>query len=181
MGTSEFPSHELQVLQTLDALIWSPAFAAYVAPVVERVEHSLVQDPSAVEKWEALPISLFGNKLPPEIQSSWVFILRAQTATGFERHPNSHQRVTSYRGTGDFQVGFPETSSNHLVSDPRAALERRWVSIPVNVWHQPVVQESNWVVVSFHTVPAKDLIEERPDAKDSGTTQQRKYSDVGGV
>src|SRR5207302_8408130 len=56
--------------------------------------------------------------------------------------------------------------SNLLVSDPQALLERRWVSIPQNIWHRPVIPKgADWVVVSFHTVPAAELIEERPGAK----------------
>ncbi|HEV3244339.1 MAG TPA: hypothetical protein VGZ31_07995 [Chthoniobacterales bacterium] len=56
--------------------------------------------------------------------------------------------------------------SNILVSDADAPLEQRWVSIPQNVWHRPVIPEgADWAVVSFHTVPAPELIEERPGAK----------------
>src|SRR5262245_49622570 len=39
-------------------------------------------------------------------------------------------------------------------------LDARWLSIPKNVWHRPVMSGRNWVVVSFHTVPADSLIEE---------------------
>ena len=50
------------------------------------------------------------------------------------------------------------------------------MSIPPNVWHQAVViEDKDWVVVSFHTVPADELIEERPDTADSGRTHQRRY------
>ena len=63
--------------------------------------------------------------------------------------------------------------SNILVSDADAPLERRWISIPTNVWHRPVIPNDNdWVVVSFHTVPAEELIEERPgEVADGGTKQ----------
>jgi hypothetical protein len=44
--------------------------------------------------------------------------------------------------------------------------------VPPNVWHQAVVPAEDWVVVSFHTVPAEELIEERPDATD---LSQRRY------
>lgn len=37
------------------------------------------------------------------------------------------------------------------------------------------VPDENWVVVSFHAVPAEELIEERPDSTDEKMTQQRKY------
>jgi hypothetical protein len=38
-----------------------------------------------------------------------------------------------------------------------------------------VVAEDDWVVVSFHTVPSDELIEERPHDADSNRTQQRRY------
>jgi len=55
-------------------------------------------------------------------------------------------------------------------------LERRWISIPTNVWHRPVINaETDWAVVSFHTVPAEELIEERPDDSREAGTRQMKY------
>jgi len=84
------------------------------------------------------------------IRSSWVFVLRARSASGAERHPNSYQRVMSYHGYGDFQVWSDGAwRSNQLVSSPKAPLQSRWASIPPLVWHQGVVPEKNWVVVSF--------------------------------
>ncbi len=81
-------------------------------------------------------------------------------------------------GTGDRKIdarGTPndvETDSeiawhSHiLASDPSAPFEKRWISIPQNIWHRPVIPKgADWVVVSFHTVPAEELIEERPGAK----------------
>ena len=64
--------------------------------------------------------------------------------------------------------------SNILVSDPEASLERRWISIPQNVWHRAVIPEgADWAVVSFHTVPAEELIEERPHS--GGGVKQMLY------
>jgi hypothetical protein len=37
------------------------------------------------------------------------------------------------------------------------------------------VPDANWVVVSFQTVPAEELIEERPDPSADGRTKQRLY------
>jgi hypothetical protein len=51
----------------------------------------------------------------------------------------------------------------------------RWVSIPAGTWHQAVVPDEDWVVVSFHTVPEDELIEERPDRDDAGSTRLRTY------
>ena len=105
--------------------------------IAARLEGELAKDPRALMAWEVVPLSSYGVELPEVIRSSWVFILRAGVATGAGRHPNSQQRMLSYRGAGNFPVwdggGW---RSNHLVSDRGAPLENRWVSIPVNAWHQ---------------------------------------------
>jgi RimJ/RimL family protein N-acetyltransferase len=169
-------SHERSLLESLDRLLKSEAVRSRIAPVVERVSQKLAHDQTATMAWEPIPLSAYGVSLPAGIQSSWVFILRAGATTGAERHPNSHQRMISYRGTGDFQTGGPgRWQSNPLVSADGARLEERWISIPPNVWHQAVVPAEDWVVVSFHTVPAEELIEERPDAADPEQTRQRRY------
>jgi hypothetical protein len=129
--------------------------------------------------WEPVPLDLYGTPLPGSIQSSWVFILKANVATGAERHPNSRQRMMSYRGAGDLQTKTNELwYSNPLLSDPKAPLGQRWISIPESVWHQAVTPEANWAVVSFHTVPAEELIEERPDPNKPGSMQQQRYLEM---
>ena len=119
------------------------------------------------------------GELPVSIRSAWIFVLRAGANTGPERHPNSHQRMMSYMGSGDLQTrAAPDESwqSNILISDSHASLEQRWISIPQSVWHQPVIPPSrDWVVVSFHTVPADELIEERPDPVSDAGTRQKHY------
>ena len=165
---------EPSTLRTLDELLQLDAVRAYVWAIVQRVRADLSRKPEAVMAWEPIPLEVFDN-LPTEIKSSWVFVLRAGTNTGPERHPNSHQRMMSFAGGGDLQTGELDVwKSNVLTSDPAAPWEQRWVSIPPNVWHQPVVpNESDWVVVSFHTVPAEELIEERPDEVQGATKQMR--------
>ena len=170
---------ERAILQSLDEILRSKEIKKKVLPIVERVRRDLTQKPKAVMAWEPIPLTTFGNGLPPGIRSSWVFILRAGVNTGPERHPNSHQRMMSLEGTGDLQMTTSLDApwqSHVLESNPKESLEQRWVSIPQNVWHQPVVsKEADWVVVSFHTVPAEELIEERP-APDSATgTRQMVY------
>jgi hypothetical protein len=167
---------EHQILESLDALLQSGSVRTAIDPIVERVEGQLAEDRAAAMAWEPIPLSIYGGSLPACVRSSWVFVLRARATTGAERHPNSHQRMMSFRGAGDLQTGGEgRWQSNLLVSDRRAALERRWVTIPPNLWHQAVVGDTNWVVVSFHTVPAEELIEERPDAADASRTRERKY------
>ena len=127
--------------------------------------------------WEPIPLTVFGRALPREIRSAWVFVLRAGADTGAERHPNSHQRMMSLEGSGNMKTGEPgQWQSNLLISNPDAPLEHRWISIPQNVWHRPVVgADADWTVVSFHTVPAAELIEEKPDDSGKDETKQMKY------
>jgi hypothetical protein len=96
--------------------------------------------------------------------------------------------MMSFEGTGDMQIEAEPTGrcahafsdivwqSHVLVSDPQASLEQQWVSIPKNIWHRPVIPKgADWVVVSFHTVPAEELIEERPPNGDAGEMKRMLY------
>lgn len=181
---------ERLILETLDEIVRSEKVRAQIRPILERVRAELARKPDALVTWEPIPLATFGSELLPEIQSGWGFVLRAGTDTGAERHPNSHQRMMTFDGTGDMKLdakGTPNAvakeseiawKSHVLVSDPNAPLERRWISIPKNVWHRPVIpQGANWVVVSFHTVPATELIEERPGAKQMLYESERKRND----
>jgi hypothetical protein len=170
---------ERSLLDHLDKILRSKEVRRQIQPIVDRVRAHLAQKQQAVMAWEPIPLTTFSDPLPSGIRSSWVFILRTGANTGAERHPNSHQRMMSFEGTGDLQLRAGSEAawqSNVLVSDPEAPLERRWISIPQNVWHQPIVPKgANWVVVSFHTVPAVELIEERPDSGSAGGTKQMVY------
>jgi len=168
---------EREVLTALDRAVKDKQLVRAVEPIVQRVQAVLTADAAVNEAWEPIPLELYRDPLPAGIKSSWVFVLRANLASGAERHPNSHQRVTSYRGQGDFQVHDGEWKSHFVVSDSAAPLERRWVSIPPYTWHQAVVPASDWVVLSFHTVRAEELIEERPASQDLSSTRQRRYLD----
>ncbi|HZL87703.1 MAG TPA: hypothetical protein VFB96_04950 [Pirellulaceae bacterium] len=170
-------SDERSLLGLLDDLLQSNAVRADIDRVVERVKRKLAADTAAVMAWEPLPLSIYRQSIPSGIASSWVFILRADAATGAERHPNSCQRMMSYQGIGDLQTGGEGNWQSHpLFSNRQAPWEQRWISIPANVWHQAVVPpDRDWVVVSFHTVAAEELIEERPIEGEINLTRQRRY------
>ena len=168
---------ERSQLEALDTALRSDSVREHIRSVVVRVREELARRKDALMSWEPIPLDVLATTLPHEIRSAWVFVLRAGADTGAERHPNSHQRMMSFEGSGDLQTGEPgKWQSNILVSDPDAPLERRWISIPTNVWHRPVINaERDWAVVSFHTVPAEELIEERPDDSGEAGTRQMKY------
>jgi len=146
--SSSLNAHERKLLEILDDILRDSSSAAAIDSIVKRGEQKLVQRLDAVMAWEPVPLDLYRNEVPAEIRSSWVFILRSNATTGAERHPNSHQRMMSYRGSGDFQVMSGDRwESNFLVSDPGTPLQSRWISIPPDTWHQAVVPGQNWVVV----------------------------------
>ena len=164
-------------LESLDAILQSEKVVRQIRPIVDRVRTELSRKQEALMTWEPIPLSVFPRALPPEIRSAWVFVLRAGADTGAERHPNSHQRMMSFEGSGDLQTGdLWEWQSHILVSNADAPLERRWISIPPNVWHRPLIgRDADWTVVSFHTVIPDELIEERPDDSRENATKQMKY------
>ena len=175
-------TEEREILVGLDQILRSEKIRMLIQPVADRVRVKLSRETGALMAWEPIPLTIYGT-LPSAVKSSWVFVLRAGANTGAERHPNSHQRMMSFQGSGDMQVqaGNLEPNneawqSNLLISDSDAPLEKRWISIPQNVWHQPVIsKETDWVVVSFHTVPAEELIEERPESGGQERTKQMRY------
>jgi len=171
-------AEERNTLEKLDGIVAVPAVRSQLAQVAERVGRRLTEEAESVMAWEPLPLEIYGDALPPVIRSSWIFVLRSGATTGAERHPNSQQRVMSLHGTGDLQTGGPGRWRSHpLVSNDNAGLLHRWATIPLNVWHQAVVPSQDWTVVSFHTVAAHELIEERPNTENPELTHQRRYLD----
>ena len=164
-------------LESIDAVLQSETVREQIRQIIERVRAELARKKEVLMTWEPIPLSVFGRGLPREIRSAWVFVLRAGADTGAERHPNSHQRMMSFGGSGDMQTGeLGQWQSNVLVSNPEARLEERWISIPQNAWHRPVVgADEDWTVVSFHTVLAEELIEEKPGGSSKDGTKQMKY------
>jgi hypothetical protein len=164
-------------LESIEIVLRSDTVREQIRPIIERVRAELTRKNEALMTWEPIPLTVFGRALPREIRSAWVFVLRAGADTGAERHPNSHQRMMTFEGSGDMRTEQGgQWQSNVLVSNPEASLEQRWISIPQNVWHRPVVgAEADWTVVSFHTVPAEELIEEKQDESSQDGTKQMKY------
>jgi hypothetical protein len=177
VNTRGMTPEEQTRLESIDTILRSETVREKIRPIVKRVRAELARKKEVLMTWEPVALTVFGRALPPEIRSAWVFVLRAGADTGAERHPNSHQRMMTFEGTGDMQTGEPgRWQSNVLVSDPKAPLEQRWISIPQNAWHRPVVgKDADWTVVSFHTVAAEELIEEKPDDSNKDGTKQMKY------
>src|SRR5438067_5999188 len=102
--TDRWSDGERGIVQLLDAAVSDAGAAAALQTTAERVLATLARGPEEIEAWEPVPLELYGSALPPEIRSSWVFVLRRGVTTGAERHPNSRQRMVSWSGSGDFQI-----------------------------------------------------------------------------
>ncbi len=160
----------------LDSILRAPSVRSRVSGIASRVAISLAAMPDAIMAWDTVPLGIYPGRLPADIKSSWVFILRARSVTGLERHPGSVQRMMSWKGSGDFQIESAGKLTSHLLtSDPSKPAGLRWVTIPPLTWHQGVVGRKDWTVVSFHTVPAEELIEERRSLGMTGKTIRKRY------
>ena len=170
---------ERKLLWSIDQILQDPSVAATIDRIADRVEQEFTKSTDLLA-WESIPLEIYGNKLPGMIRSSWVFLLKEGSSSGAERHPNSHQRVRSWRRRGDLQIWLEDRWKSHvLLDDFHAPIKDRWASIPVNIWHQAVVTDGeHWVVVSFHTAAAAELIEERPDPADAKRMQRRIYTEA---
>ena len=170
---------EQEILHSINGTLQIPEIAAEIDAIADRVTQKFSGSKDLLA-WETVPFEVYQRRLPAVIRSSWVFLLREGCASGAERHPNSHQRVRSWRGNGDFQIWNENGwQSNFLVNGFDATVERQWASIRENVWHQAVVPPGNhWIVVSFHTDTADEIIEERPDENDTSQMQQRVYTRI---
>jgi hypothetical protein len=144
--------------------------------VLFRVESALAAHPDHRQAWEPMELSSLRFDAPVGVRSCWVFVFRAGAKFGPERHPNSHQRTVALSGAALFEVLAEETWSPWPLSataeEPHA---RSAISIPPGVWHRIRVGPRNLVCVSFHTVPAEELIEETPVGDDLSVTKERLY------
>ena len=84
---------ESRIQAALDVAVRAEALRPKIEAIVARVAQKLRESPDAVLAWEPIPLAFYTAPLPETIRSSWVFILRANTTTGAERHPNSHQHM----------------------------------------------------------------------------------------
>ncbi len=114
-----------------------------------------------------LPEDLVANRLPAGIASAWAFVIRPQTRPPAHTHPNSVQHTAVVAGTGLSHIGRRTAVLQPF--DP-AYPDRSIYVIPENTSHAFESFHEPLVVLSFHTVPAKDLVEVEVDSGD-----RRKY------
>jgi hypothetical protein len=154
-------AQETDIIETLDRIVRQPQVAQVLESAICQGQAQLAQAPGTVSASIPIPLSTYGEQLTQTIQSSRIFILRARSTSGIERHPNSHQRVLSYRGSGEILTLEGEKWRSHAItSEPGMEVGKRWSSVPEGIWHQPIAGESDWAVVVFHTASQDELVDE---------------------
>ena len=156
--------HEATLLKKLEGVLEGQSVRMVIDDAIAEAKGQLDTDPQRQTGTVQVSLSVWGPDLPADIKSCRVFVFRAGNEFNIERHPNSCQRVLSLAGTGKIRVfENPTPGEVFLGSDKRGPLEIRWATLPANIWHQPVSDNEDWVVLTFHTASEKELIDEYRD------------------
>ena len=108
--------------------------------------------------WSVIDSKYLPDKLPGDLKSGWIFVLKRGTPSGCHYHPNSVQHMVMIEGKGESKVGGVSKKMNHLAS-PNHTPEEIWYVIEEGVEHEFFPEERDMVVISFHTCEANELKE----------------------
>lgn len=103
-----------------------------------------------------LPDELVHGRMPPGIESAWIFVLRPKTKSPPHKHPISTQHMAVIGGNGAFEIGKKRDYLQPF--DPAFPVKSVYV-IPPNTPHSFDPGHEPLVLMSFHTVPADQLVE----------------------
>jgi hypothetical protein len=108
--------------------------------------------------WSVLDLGSVNCALPERIKSGWVFVLKRDVPSGRHYHPNSVQHMAMIEGRGQSCVGKVRKEMVRF-GTPAQPLETVWYVINEGVPHEFFPEETEMVVVSFHTCEARELEE----------------------
>jgi hypothetical protein len=108
--------------------------------------------------WSVIDMSSVNCALPERIKSVWVFVLKKDVPSGCHYHPNSVQHMVMIEGQGQSSVGNFRREMVRF-GTPGQPPETVWYVINEGVPHEFFPEETEMVVVSFHTCEARELEE----------------------
>ena len=108
--------------------------------------------------WSVLDLVTVSCALPERIKSVWVFVLKRDVSSGCHYHPNSVQHMVMIEGRGQSCVGNIRKEMIRF-GTPDQPPEAVWHVINEGVPHEFFPEETEMVVVSFHTCEARELEE----------------------
>ncbi|HLY00877.1 MAG TPA: cupin domain-containing protein [Candidatus Cybelea sp.] len=138
----------------MDRAVAELATRSDVVATIERLKAELrASDEPFV--WATIDV---GNvpEIPDEIQSAWIFVLRAGRWSGAHYHPNSVQHMAVIEGCGRSNIGGAIGEMAAFGDDGSG---ERWFVIEPGVPHEFFPEDGDMVVMSFHTAAAQELLE----------------------
>ena len=163
--------HEAELMSSLQVRIAAPGARSALTQMADELERQLAAAPDQQKStYTSVPLSLYGEALPVELRSSWLFALRRDLTHPPEYHPNSIQRMFALTESGAFETWDGEQWIRHELIPGDDGL-----SIPANTWHRTPAQDHDWVVVSFHTVKPNELVEIVGDPESGAVASERVY------
>ena len=160
-------SSDLEMLHTaVEFLLSRKILSETIERLSDAINHS--QEPFV---WSVIDLSHLESKLPENIQSCWVFVLKKDIPSGCHYHPNSIQHMVTIKGQGMSKVAgeynrlIQFDSSDDSVAD-------KWLVIDKGVPHEFFPEKEDMVVVSLHTCEATELEE-----VSCATGEKRLYED----
>lgn len=146
---------EKTILEKLDQIIREPQIINLLISLIEEAKN---------EKFfpitENIPLSLFKDKLPRQINLCRIFILPPNTKSKIEKHKNSFQRTVTVFGSGDTKILNNDLWISNVKRADGKTIEERWLSVPEDTWHQPISGKEDWITVTFHTALESDIVDE---------------------
>lgn len=108
--------------------------------------------------WSVIDLGSVNCVLPERIKSGWVFVLKRDVPSGCHYHPNSVQHMVMIEGQGQSDIAGLRKEMVRFGA-PDQPLANVWYVIDEDVPHEFFPEETEMVVVSFHTCEASELEE----------------------
>ena len=137
----------------VEQIVRQKTFSEIVLGLKEELSHS--EEPFV---WSVIDLSPGNCALPEKIKSGWVFVLKKNVPSGCHYHPNSVQHMVMIEGQGQSSVAGIRKEMVRFGA-PSQPLENIWYVIGESVPHEFFPEETEMVVVSFHTCEARELEE----------------------
>jgi len=137
----------------VDQILGQKAFSEMVEGLKKDLSYS--EEPFI---WSVIDMNSVNCALPERIKSVWVFVLKKNVPSGCHYHPNSVQHMVMIEGQGQSSVGNIRKEMVRF-GTPGQPPEAVWYVIDEGVPHEFFPEETEMVVVSFHTCEARELEE----------------------
>ena len=128
---------ELKIISSLNKTLEDESIRKTIDLALSRAKERFTQN-TVPSMTETIPLSVFGDKLPNEINLCRLFILKANTKSKIERHTHSYQRTFTLHGEGDTKILVQNIWKSNIRKSSESLINDKWLSVPENTWHEPI-------------------------------------------